>query len=59
MLLEQATKGEKSNRIRHDQYVKWSCETDKREVGSHGDRSVCFKWSVFPNLKEFQVIETG
>ena len=51
MLLLEATKGKKSNRNRHNQYVKQSREIDKREEGSHDDKSVCFKWSVFPNLK--------
>lgn len=51
ILLMEATKGKKSNRIRHDQYVKRSYELDKWEVGSHDDRRVCFQWSVFPDLK--------
>ena len=56
MLLMEATKGKKSNRIRHDQYVRRSRELDKREVGSTMTgvcvfRSVCFQWSVFPDWK--------
>ena len=59
MLLMEATKGKKSNRIRHDQSVRRSRELDKREVGSTMTGVCVFSGAYFPIGKEFQGIENG